>query len=337
MLKEYIRLAVDRTDLGEAGAAAAMRVIMSGQATDAQIAAFLVAMRLKGETVPEITGFARVMREMATHVPAPAGAVDTCGTGGDRSSTFNISTTVAFVAAGMGVPVAKHGNRAVSSSSGSADVLKELGVNLDVEVAVVSRCIAEANIGFLFAPRLHLAMKYAIGPRREIGLRTFFNILGPLTNPARATRQVLGVYDASLTETIANVLKNLGAERAMVVHGEDGLDEITVTAPTRVAELRDGRVRAYTLTPEEMGLGRWTIPELTVSSPSQGAAALKEVLLGARGARRDVVLANAAAVALVAGIARDFADAVKAAEQSLDSGRAFAALEKLIELTNTAA
>jgi anthranilate phosphoribosyltransferase len=335
MLKEYIRLAVEGETLSEDSAADAMRVIMSGQATDAQIAAFLVAMRLMGVAVSEITGFARVMREMATRVDAPAEVVDTCGTGGDRSSSFNISTAAALVAAGMGVKVAKHGNRAVSSSSGSADVLKELGVNIDAETDVVSRCIREAGIGFLFAPRLHKAMKFAIGPRREMGIRTVFNILGPLTNPAGATRQLMGVYDAALTETMAQVLLNLGARRAMVVHGEDGLDEITVTGATKVTELAGGRTRTYKITPEDLGLGRHALSEMTIASPAEGAAALREVLSGAQGARRDVVLANAAAVAVVAGIAEDLAEGVAAAAQSIDTGRAQAALERLVTVSNS--
>jgi len=336
MLKDYIRRVVDREDLDEPSAAGAMRVIMSGQATDAQIAAFLVAMRLKGETVPEITGFARVMREMATRVAAPDDVVDTCGTGGDRSSTFNISTAAALVAAGMGVRVAKHGNRAVSSSSGSADVLKGLGVNVDAEVDVVARCIEGAGIGFLFAPRLHKAMKFAVGPRREMGIRTVFNILGPLTNPAGAKRQLLGIYDAALTETIASVLANLGAVRALVVHGEDGLDEITITGNTKVTELGDGGIRTFTLAPEDLRLKRAELDSIRVSSPAEGARAVREVLSGVKGPKRDVVLANAAAVALVAGVVKDLVAGVAAAAESIDSGRAAAALERLVKISTAA-
>ena len=336
MLKEYLKRVVEGENLPEQAAADAMRVIMSGQATDAQIAGFLVAMRLKGETVPEITGFARVMREMATRVSAPADVVDTCGTGGDRSSTFNISTSAALVAAGMGIKVAKHGNRGVSSSCGSADVLKELGVNIEAEVDVVERSIREANVGFLFAPRLHKAMKYAIGPRREMAIRTVFNLLGPLTNPAGAVRQVVGIYDGALTETIANVLLNLGASRAMVVHGEDGLDEITITGPTKVTELRDGKVRTSKVAPEDMGLGRWKLEEIKVANPAEGAAAIREVLSGAKGPRRDIVLANAAAVAVVAGVADTLIEGARAAAESIDSGRAAAAMEKLVFVSNGA-
>jgi len=336
MLKECIRRVVEGESLSEESAAEAMRIIMSGQATDAQIAAFLVALRLKGESVEEITGFARVMRGMATRVAAPPDVVDTCGTGGDRSSTFNISTAAALVAAGMGMKVAKHGNRSVSSSCGSADVLKELGVNIDAEVDAVERCISRANIGFLFAPRLHKAMKYAIGPRREMGIRTVFNMLGPLTNPAGARRQVVGIYDGGLTETIASVLSNLGGERAMVVHGEDGLDEITIAAPTRITELCDGRTRTWSVSPEEIGLGRWKLAEIRVANAAEGAAAVRGVLDGAEGAKRDAVLANAAAVAVVGGVAGTLAEGVRAARESIDSGRARAALDRLVSVSNGA-
>lgn len=334
MLKDYLRRAVEREDLPEADAAEAMRIIMSGRATDAQIAAFLVAMRLKGETVAEITGFARVMREMATPIEAEGVLVDTCGTGGDRSSTFNISTTAALVAAGMGVKVAKHGNRAVSSSTGSADVLKALGVNIDAAPEVVARSIREAGIGFLFAPRLHSAMKYAIGPRREMGVRTVFNILGPLTNPAGARRQVVGIYSADLTEKIAGVLANLGCDRAMVVHGADGLDEITISRESKVTELRGGVITTYAVAPEDLGLRRSGLDAIRVSSIDEGAAAVREVLSGASGPRRDIVLANAAATAVVAGVAGTLLEGVAAAAGAIDSGLARAALERLVAVTN---
>ena len=337
MLKEYLKKVVDGRNLSEEEAVGAMRVIMSGQAGDAQIAGFLVAMRLKGETVDEITGFARVMRDMATRIDVDGAVIDTCGTGGDRASTFNVSTAAALVAAGMGVKVAKHGNRAVSSSSGSADVLKELGVNIDADAAAVARSIREANIGFLFAPRLHTAMKHAVGARRELGVRTVFNILGPLTNPAGASRQVVGIYDGSLTEKIAGVLLKLGCERALVVHGEDGLDEITVTAATKVTEVSGGAVRTFSVTPEELGLKRWSLSELVVKSAAEGAAAIREVLGGAKGARRDIVLANAAAAAVVAGMADSLRKGVPLAADSIDSGRASSALSKLAAVTNAAA
>ena len=333
MLKDYLRKAVDGEDLSQSDAIEAMRIIMSGQATPAQIAGFLIAMRLKGETVEEIAGFARVMREMAVAIDVED-TVDTCGTGGDRSSTFNISTTAALVAAGMGIRVAKHGNRAVSSSSGSADVLKELGVNLDAEPDVVAKCIKQAGIGFLFAPKLHLAMKHAIGPRREMGVRTVFNILGPLTNPAGAKRQVIGVYDGVYTQIIADVLRLLGAVRAMVVHGEDGLDEVSVSSSTMVSELRADAVRSYRVTPEEMGFTRSPLSALCISNPTEAAAAVRAVLAGETGPRRDIVLANSAAVAVVAERAETLAEGVKLAAQSIDSGRAREALVRLVAISN---
>ncbi len=333
-MKDIIRQVVERRDLSESEAAGAMEVIMSGMATDAQIAALLVALRLKGETVGEITGFARVMREKASKVDAGVDLTDTCGTGGDASLSFNISTTAAIVAAGMGVRIAKHGNRAVSSASGSADVLKGLGVNVDAGVETVTRSIREANFGFLFAPHLHLAMKYAIGPRREMGIRTVFNILGPLTNPAGASRQLLGVFSEDLTEPLARVLVNLGSTRAWVVHGQDGLDEITVTAETSISEAVDGAVRTFTLTPEQMGLKRWSLEDLQVSDAAAAARAVREVLEGAQGARRDIVLANAAAAAVVAGHAADIVEGVAAAAEAIDSGSASRALQKVVEITN---
>ncbi len=333
-MKELLKSVLEGEDLTEAEAADAMRLIMSGAATDAQIAGFLVALRLKGETVPEITGFARVMREMASPVEAPPGVIDTCGTGGDASSSFNVSTAAALVAAGMGLKVAKHGNRSVTSSSGSADVLKELGVNLDADTDTVSRCIREANIGFLFAPRLHLAMKYAIGPRREMGIRTVFNMLGPLTNPAGARRQVMGVYAGELTETLGRVLSNLGAERALVVHGDDGLDEITVTAPTTITEVKGHSVKTFKVTPRELGLGQWSLEDLRVESPAEAAEAVRGVLAGEAGARRDIVLANAAAAAVVGGLSNDLPAGVTTAAEAIDSGAAAQALYKLVEVSN---
>jgi len=336
-MKEILARAVEGRDLTEEEAAAAMRTIMSGQATDAQIAGLLVALRLKGETVEEITGFARVMREMATKVDAGADVTDTCGTGGDSSLSFNISTTAALVAAGMGVRIAKHGNRAVSSTSGSADVLKALGVNVDAGVETVARSIREANFGFLFAPRLHLAMKYAIGPRREMGVRTVFNILGPLTNPAGATRQLLGVFNRDLTEVLARVLANLGTKRAYVVHGHDGLDEITVTDETTITEVDEGAVETRTLSPEDIALKRWNLEDLQVANPEEAVKAVREVLAGATGARRDIVLANAAAAAVVGGRCAGLEEGVEAAAESIDSGRAAEALEKVVEITNAEA
>src|SRR5512139_1744659 len=255
MIKEAIAKAVTGANLSEAEAEGVMREIMQGEATDAQIAAYITALRVKGETVEEITGSARVMREKAVHIRLDAPyQVDTCGTGGDLSHTFNISTTAAFVVAGAGVAVAKHGNRSVSSKSGSADVLQALGVNIEMPAARLEGCLDECGIAFLFAPMMHLAMKYAIGPRREIGIRTIFNVLGPLTNPAKVTSQIMGVYSADLTGLLARALGNLGATHAFVVHGMDGLDEITITAKTKVSEFRDGSVKDYFIHPSDFGL-----------------------------------------------------------------------------------
>jgi len=317
-----------------------MRLIMEGKATDAQISGFLVALRLKGETVEEIAGCARVMREKAVKVTAPAGCIDTCGTGGDSAGTLNISTAAALVAAGAGVTVAKHGNRAVSSSSGSADVLAELGVNTAAPLELVERCLAEARIGFLFAPLMHQAMKYAIGPRRELGARTVFNILGPLTNPAGAKRQLLGVYDAALCRTIAEVLGALGSERAWVVSSADGLDEISTAAKTRVAVLEGGdggSVTEMELDAREHGLAAVEPRDLVVESPAESAELITKVLAGEQIPARDVVLANAGAAVHVAGAADDYAGGVAAAAESIDSGAARSALGKLAAITQEAA
>ena len=335
MLEEYIARLVDGEDLSAQDARTAMGGIMSGEATPAQIAGFLVALRLKGETVAEITGCAKAMREAALRVDVgDLSVVDTCGTGGDRKDTFNISTAAAIVTAGAGVPVAKHGNRGVSSGSGSADVLKTLGVNLEADVPTVERCIREAGIGFLFAPMLHKAMKYAIGPRRELALRTVFNILGPLTNPAGARRQLLGVYSDSLVETMAGVLRGLGAERAMVVHSDDGMDELSISDETLVAEVKGDEIRAYKVAPEDVGFQRADIGALVVHGPEESAATVRAVLDGAPGAPRDIVMLNAAAAVYVGGVADSLQQGVATAADSIDSGRAKEAIEKLIRLSN---
>jgi anthranilate phosphoribosyltransferase len=337
MIREAIAMVLDGSDLSAEQAAAVMDAIMSGGATDAQIGAFLVALRVKGETVEEITGCAKVMREKATHIAAPfPDVIDTCGTGGDAFGTFNISTATAIVAAGAGCRVAKHGNRSVSSASGSADVLKALGVNIEAGTDVVERCIAEAGIGFLFAPLLHGAMKYAIGPRREMGVRTIFNILGPLTNPAFARRQVLGVYDAALVEPLANVLKNLGSVRCLVVHGDDGLDELTTTTTSRVAELRDGEVTCRAVEPEDLGIARASLDDLTVADARDSAAAVRAVLAGEAGPRRDIVLLNAAAALVAGGKADDLAQGMRLAARAVDSGAAAGVLDKLVTTSNEA-
>jgi len=323
MIKEAIDKAVRKIDLPEAEMMAAMNEIMGGEATPAQIGAFITALRMKGETVEEVTGAARIMRQKATRVNACATTiVDTCGTGGDKLNTFNISTTTAFVAAAAGIPVAKHGNRAVSSGCGSADVLEALGVNISVDQEIVEECIQQIGIGFLFAPKLHGAMKYAIGPRREIGIRTLFNMLGPLTNPAGATAQLLGVYDPKLTEMFADVLKNMGTKRAFVVHGSDGLDEVTITGETRVAELKDGLVKTYNIHPKDYVGNTYALEAIRGGDPALNARITRDVLSGKPGACRDVVLMNAA-LAIVAGDkAADIREGVKIAADCIDSGRA---------------
>lgn len=335
MIKESINKVVNGKDLTEKEAVETMNEIMSGEATPAQIASFITALRMKGETIEEITGCARVMREKATRIiTSHPLVVDTCGTGGDEAHTFNISTIAAFVVAGAGVPVAKHGNRSVSSSCGSADVLKALGVNIEVSVETVGRCIDEIGIGFLFAPMLHGAMKYAIGPRREVGIRTIFNILGPLTNPANAKAQVLGVYDADLTEPLANVLKNLGSSHVFVVHGNDGLDEITTCDTTRVSELEDENVNTYTLDAADSGIKRASQNDLAGGSSEQNAKIMLNVLKGEKGPRRDIVLINAAAAIVAGGKADDLKVGIELAAESIDSGKALEKLEQLRKTTN---
>lgn len=334
MIREAIAKVVIGSHLSEAEMVATMQEIMGGTATDAQIGAFITALRMKGETVDEITGAARVMREKATRVEAEVAGgilVDTCGTGGDASGTFNVSTTAAFVVAGAGVPVAKHGNRSVSSICGSADVLEALGVNLSLSPERVGQAIREVGIGFLFAPVLHGAMKHAIGPRREIGIRTIFNLLGPLTNPAGANVQVMGVYDQRLVEPLAQVLGKLGSKRALVVCGEGNLDEITITGPTMVAEYREGAVRTYTITPETCGLPRATLAEIRGgATAAEAAALLREVLQGAQGPRLDMVLLNAGAALMAAGKAADLPAGVAMARQVIASGAALAKMEALV-------
>ncbi|MDD5437093.1 MAG: anthranilate phosphoribosyltransferase [Candidatus Omnitrophica bacterium] len=349
MIKEAIDKVVKRIDLSEGEMRSCFEEIMSGKATSAQIGAFVTGLRMKGETVDEITGAARVMREKSIHISAGKNTVDidrddididretivdTCGTGGSGTNTFNISTTVAFVVAGCGLKVAKHGNRSASSACGSADVLEALGVRVDVTPDHVQRCILEIGIGFLYAPLFHNAMKYAVEPRREIGIRTIFNILGPLSNPADATSQVLGVYDGKLTEVMARVLKRLGTKRAFVVYGMDTLDEITITGKTRVTELKDGKVRTYYLTPEKFGLRRARLEDIAGGGAKENAEIVLSVLKGERGPARDIVLMNASA-ALVSGFkAKDLKTGVKMAAGAIDSGKALDKLLRLVEITN---
>jgi anthranilate phosphoribosyltransferase len=336
MIKEAIDKAVKKIDLREAEMMASMEEIMEGAATPAQIAALITALRMKGETVEEVTGAARIMRQKATHVNACATTiVDTCGTGGDSRNTFNISTTTAIVVAAAGIIVAKHGNRAVSSGCGSADVLEALGVNVSADQEIVEECIQQIGIGFLFAPKLHGAMKYAIGPRREIGIRTIFNMLGPLTNPAGATAQLLGVYDPKLTEMFAGVLKNMGTKRAFVVHGSDGLDEATISGETRVAELKDGIITTYNINPVDYVGRTYPLDAIRGGDPTVNAQITKDVLSGKPGACRDVVLLNAA-LAIVAGEkAKDIKEGIKVAADAIDSGAAIKKLQALIQMSNS--
>ena len=335
MIREGIQAVIAGRHLTEAEAMAVMTEIMEGDASPAQIAAFMVGLRMKGETVAEITGCARVMRDKATFIRTPPGSipVDTAGTGGDGAQTFNISTTAALIAAGAGVMIAKHGNRAASSQSGSADLLEALGVNITLEPAGVEACIREVGIGFLFAPALHGAMRHAIGPRRDIGVRTVFNILGPLTNPARAQHQLVGVYDGALTAVLATVLHNLGARRVFVVHGSDGLDELTTTGASTVSELREGRVDTYTVYPGDFGLPSNSLEELRGGDAQFNAELTLRLLRREPLPQRGIVLLNAAA-AIAAGTAdKSIADCLPRAQEALASGRALAKLEALREFT----
>jgi anthranilate synthase/phosphoribosyltransferase len=319
--------------LDEAEAERVMGIIMDGEATPSQISGLIVAMRMKGETVDEITGFARAMRDRATPVhPSTPGYIDIVGTGGDGLHTFNISTTATFVVAGAGVPVAKHGNRAVSSSTGSADVLEALGIDISLAPADIARCVDEVGVGFMFAQTLHASMRHAGPTRREIGIRTVFNILGPLTNPASAKRQLLGVYDPRLAPVLAEVSGHLGSERVLVVHGHPGMDEVSASGPTTVSEFdaRRGGVRTYTITPEEVGIARSTLADIAGGDGAANAILVRAVLEGEHGPRRDVVLLNAAAALLAAGAVDDLAEGVVRARESIDSGRALDVLERLV-------
>ncbi|MCI0547406.1 MAG: anthranilate phosphoribosyltransferase [Candidatus Rokubacteria bacterium] len=345
MITEAVRALVDRRDLTRIEAAAAMEAIMSGAATNAQIAAFLVALRMKGETVEELIGLAQVMRQKAVKVRTRTGdlvaatgtdremLIDTCGTGGDASGTFNVSTATAFVVAGAGLKVAKHGNRSVSSLCGSADVVETLGVNLALTPAQVGRCVDEVGIGFLYAPLLHTAMKHVMAARREMGIRTAFNMLGPLTNPAGANAQVIGVYARSLVEPLARVLAELGTIRAFVVHGADGLDEISNTGESHVAEVHEGVVRTAVIRPEDVEMPRVAIRELQGGDREENAQIIRQLLQGETGPRRDIVLLNAAAALVVGGRARDLKEGVALAARAVDGGTALATLNALVALS----
>jgi anthranilate phosphoribosyltransferase len=320
--------------LTEDEAADAFELVMSGAATPAQIGALLMGLRVRGETIEEIAGAARAMRARALTVRAPEGAIDTCGTGGDAKGTYNISTCAAFVVAGAGVPVAKHGNRAISSRSGSADVLASLGVAIDASPETIERCLAECGLGFMFAPSHHAAMRQVASVRTELGTRTIFNLLGPLANPAGTKRQVIGVFAKEWVEPLARVLATLGAEKAWVVHGSDGLDELTTTGSSAVAELDHGKVRSFEVTPEDAGLPRAKPADLAGGDAAANAAAIGKVLAGERGAFRDIVLLNAAAALVVADKAANLRQGVKIAAAAIDSGRARAVLEALRRLSH---
>jgi len=338
MLKEALAAVVDRKDLEPGEARLVMDEIMSGRATPAQIAALLTALRMKGETVDELVAFVEVMLEHAAVISPRVNGIliDTCGTGGDRIKTFNISTVSAFVAAGAGALVAKHGNRAVSSRAGSADVLEALGVPLMLTPEQVCAAIEEVGIGFMFAPVFHPAMKFALQPRRELGFRTIFNLLGPLANPARVKAQVIGVYDAQLVEKVAEVLRGLGVKRAFVVHGLDGLDELSTVGETQVAELQGGKIRTYRLVPDEMGITRARISELAGGDAETNARIAVQLLRGRKGPQRDAVLLNAAAALLVSGLVKDLSSGLELASWSIDSGSANRKLEELLQVTGGA-
>lgn len=334
MIREAINLLVQNIGLSESEMTECMMEIMEGKATDAQIASFLTALRIKGESITEITAAARVMKEKSIKIKAPEGVIDTCGTGGDMSGTFNISTTTAFVVASAGIPVAKHGNRSVSSKSGSADVLEALGIKIDLQPEKVEKCLFETNFGFLFAPLFHPAMKYAITARKEISIRTIFNILGPLTNPAGAKRQIMGIFSSRLTELLANVLGNLGAEDAMVVHGEDGLDEITNCEATKVSRFQKGNVETFYIVPEQFGIERAKRDSLLGADKERNALITLEILSGEKGPKRDIVLMNASVAIVISGMTTDFNEAFKIAEEAIDSKKALHKLEEVKMISN---
>ncbi len=337
MIRDALAKLADRTDLPAQEAETVMAEIMDGAATPAQIAAYLMGLRQKGETVDEIVGSVKAMRSRAIRISVGAKiVVDTCGTGGDGDHSFNISTTAGLVAAGAGITVAKHGNRSISSQSGSADLLTALGVKIDLEPGRVADCIDEVGIGFLFAPLYHEAMKHCAGPRREMGIRTLLNVLGPLANPAGATHQVLGVYDAKLTEILGRVLLELGIQHSLVIHGMDGLDEITLSDRTKISEGKGGVVSSYFIAPEEFDLRRVPKKELTGGSPQDNARITQDILRGKKGPKRDIVCLNAAAALVVGQKAKTLKDGVRLAQQTIDSGAASEKLDQLIAYTNKA-
>ncbi|MDO7597520.1 MAG: anthranilate phosphoribosyltransferase [Pseudomonadota bacterium] len=335
-LPTAIKSVIQRQDLSSEDMTAVMQQIMAGQATPAQIGGFLVGLQMKGETITEITAAAKVMRSLATPVEISGDhVVDTCGTGGDGASTFNVSTASAFVVAGAGAKVAKHGNRSISSSSGSADVLEAAGINLDITPAQVKQCIDNIGVGFMFAQKHHGAMKFAIGPRREMGVRTIFNLLGPLTNPAQAKRQVLGVYDRQWVEPMAHVLKALGSEHVLVVHAEDGLDEISIGSKSYVAELKNGEISCYTVCPEDFGLQRHDINVLAVSNAQESLSIINDIFAGKTGPARDIVVLNAGAAIYAADLTATLAEGIQLAQTQIDNGAAQQKLATLITSSNS--
>lgn len=335
MIKEMLNKLISGENLSKNEAREIMEMVMDGEATSAQIGSLLTALRMKGETVDEIAGCAQAMRNKALSIKSKHNKIiDTCGTGGDRSGTFNISTTAAFVAAAGGLPVAKHGNRSVSSKSGSADLLEALGVKINLTPDDAQRVLDDIDITFLFAPAFHLAMKHAIGPRRELGFRSIFNILGPLTNPAQANIQLLGVPDPALTETMAQVLSQLGVETAFVVHGAGGLDEVSTLGTTKISSLQNGSIRTYMIEPEEYGLGRTTLQEILGGDAAHNAQITRNILEGQKGPQRDIVLLNTAVAFVAGGIVDNINEGIKYAVEIIDSGKALGKLEALIEATN---
>ena len=333
-LKPLLGIVAEGKSLSRDQAEAAFEIIMSGDATPAQIGGFLMALRVRGETVDEIAGAAKIMRAKARHIAAPEGAIDTVGTGGDAAGTFNVSTASAIVLAGCGVPVAKHGNRAVTSKSGSADMLTALGVDLEADFELVERALAEAGICFMLATRHHSAMRNVAGPRVELATRTIFNLLGPISNPALVKRQLVGVFAERWVEPVAHVLKSLGSVAAWVVHGHDGLDELTLTGKSKVAALKDGAVTTFEVSPEDAGLAPASPDDLKGGTPEENAAAMRDILLGAPGPLRDFVLFNSAAALIVAGRVEDLHTGMLRAAEAIDSGKAEDALERLVAITN---
>ena len=336
-IQQAISQVVDGRDLDRADMQSVMQQIMTGECTDAQIGGLLVALRMKGETVDEITAAAEVMASLASHVAVDApNLIDIVGTGGDGISTFNVSTAASFVAAGAGCNVAKHGNRSVSSKSGSADLLEQAGADLNLEAVQVAKVIESAGVGFMFAPMHHSAIRHAIGARKEMAVRTIFNVLGPLTNPAQVKRQVVGVFAPDLTDTLANVFSHLGSEHALVVHSDDGMDEISICAPTQISEMRDGKVKNYSVRPEDFGLATAKVVDIIVADPSESLAMIDAILEGKKGAARDIVVLNAGAGIYVSGLASSLADGVSAAQASIDSGKALAAKRAYVDATRNA-